>query len=130
MGRDGMAALDNGYADGVVEILRLFVEILGFEALPTSLTIPHCHMAGAPGRKTSGEVAYGPVVVYNLMHNKLGFVDDVVGVYDKGLIEGLHAIAKGGGDATVEGPAVFERLTTMFLESTTNEGGKYHLKPS
>ena len=130
MGRDGIAALDSGYADGVVEILRLFVEILGFEALPRSLTIPHCHMAGAPGRKTSGEVAYGPIVVYNMMYNKLGFVDDVVGVYDKGRTEALHAIARGEGDAAVEGSAVFERLTTMFLESATKEGGKYHLKTS
>jgi len=130
MGRDGKAALDNGYADGVVEVLRLFTEILGFESLPRSLTIPHCHMAGAPGQKTSGEVAYGPVVVYNLMHNKLGFVDDVVGVYDKGRTQALHAVARGEGDAAVEGPAVFERLTTMFLDSTATEGGKYSLKPS
>ena len=34
------------------------------------------------------------------------------------------------GDAAVEGPAVFETLTTAFLESATREEGKYHLHPS
>lgn len=127
MGRDGMAALDNNYADGVVEMLRLFEEILGYEALPRSLVIPHCRMTGAPGRKTSGEAAYGPVVVYHLMYNKLGFVDDVVGVYDKGGIEALHAIARGEGSATVEGPGVFEKLTTIFLKRAAGKEGQYTL---
>jgi hypothetical protein len=127
IGRDGMAALDNAYGDGVVEILRLFEELLGYEALPSSLTIPHCRMSGAPSRKTSGEVAYGPVVVYNLMYNKLKLVEDVVGVYDKGGIETLQAIASGERDAAIEGSAVFEKLTTAFLESATREDGKYRL---
>jgi hypothetical protein len=130
MGRDGKAALDSGYADGVKEILRLFDEILGFERLPRSLAIPHCHMSGALGRKTSGEVAYGPVVVYNMMYNRLGLVDDAVGGYDKSRTQALHAIARGERDAAAEGPAVFERLAAMFLASTAAEGGIYHPKPS
>lgn len=125
MGKDGMAALDNGYADGVLEILRLFEEILSFEPLPKSLTIPHSHLAGALFRKTSGEVAYGPVLVYNMMHNKLMFTDDAVSVRDKGQIETLHAMARGEGDAGVEGAAVFEKLTAMFLGSATKGGGLY-----
>jgi hypothetical protein len=126
MGKDGMAALDNGYADGVVEMLGLFEEILGYEPLPKPLSIPHCHMAGAPDRKTSGGVAYGPVVVYNMMVNKLRFIDDVVRVSDEGSIETLHAIARCEEDAAVEGPEVFEKLTAMFLGSATKGGGRYH----
>lgn len=125
MGKDGMAALDNGYADGVLEILGLFEEILSFEPLPKSLAIPHSHLAGALFRKTSGEVAYGPILVYNMMHNKLMLTDDVVGVRDKDKIETLHSKAGGEGDAGVEGPAVFEKLTAMFLGRTTKGGGLY-----
>ena len=128
MGKDGMAALDNGYADGVVEMLRLFEEILNYELLPRSLAMQHCRMSGAPGRKTSGEVAYGPIVVYNLMHNNLRFVDDVVGIHDKGRIEALHAIARGEGDAALEGSAVFEKLTAMFLQGPAKGEGKYDLR--
>jgi hypothetical protein len=128
MGKDGMAALDNGYADGVVEMLRLFEEILNYELLPRALAMQHCRMAGAPGRKTSGEVAYGPIVVYNLMHNNLRFVDDVVGIHDKDRIEALHAVARGEGDAALEGPAVFEKLTAMFLKGSATGEGKFDLR--
>ena len=127
MGKDGMAALDNGYADGVVEILRLYEEILNYGPLPNSLALPHCHMAGALDRKTSGEVAYGPVLVYNMMYNKLSLTDDVVGVRDTDKIETLHAISRGEGDAGVEGPEVFNKLTAIYLESATRSGGIYRL---
>ena len=85
-------------------------------------------MTGAPGRKTSGEVAYGPIVLYSLMYNKIGFVDDVFGVNDKGRVEALHAIARGEGNAPVEGPEVFEKLTMMFLENAARKEGKYSLR--
>ena len=128
MGEDGMAALDNGYADGVVEILKLFEEILGYDSLPKPLAVPHCHLAGAPGRKTSGEVAYGPIVIYNMMHNALKYTDDVVGRYDKDNIGHLHAIAQGEGAAVLEGADVFEKLTALFLKDKTRDGGIYRLK--
>jgi hypothetical protein len=128
LGRDGAAALDNGYADGVVEILRLFEEILGYEPLPKPFTIPHCRMTGAPGRKTSRELVYRPVVLYNMMYNKIRLVDHAVGVRDIGQIETLHAIAKGEMDAAVEGPAVFKQLTSLFLRSATTNGGIYRIK--
>ena len=127
MGKDGMAALDNGYADGVVEMLRLFEEILGYDSLPKPLAVPHCHMAGAPGRKTSGEVAYGPIVVYNMMHNELKFTDDVVGRHDKDNIKHLHAIVQGEGAAVLEGADVFEKLAALFLKDKTKDGGIYRL---
>ena len=82
-------------------------------------------MAGAPGRKTSGEIAYGPIVIYNMMHNKLKFTDDVVGRQDKDNIGHLHAIAKGEGAATLEGADVFEKLTALFLKNKAKDGGIY-----
>ena len=133
IGADGMTALDNGYVDGVVEMLKLFEEILGYDPLPKPLTVPHCHMAGAPGRKTSGEIAYGPIVIYNMMHNKLKFADGIVSRHDKDNIGHLHAIARGEGDATLEGATilegagVFEKLTALFLNSKTKDGGTYRL---
>ena len=128
MGKDGMAALDNGYADGVVEILRLFEEILNYTVLPRRLAVPHCRMAGAAHTKTSGEAAYGPIIVYNMMHNKLRYVDELIGVNDKARIEALHAIVRGDMDAALEGPAVFEKMTTMFLERAATEEGRFQLR--
>lgn len=125
MGKDGMAALDNAYADGVVDMLGLFEEILGFDPLPKQMAKPHCHMAGVPGRKTSGEVAFGPIVVYNMMTNKLGLIEGPVGVSDKSGIQGLHAMAGGEGSAAVEGPEVFKKLTAMFLQGSARDGGVY-----
>ena len=128
MGEDGKAALENGYADGVLDILKLFFEILGYQPLPKPLTIPHFQMAGKPGRKTSGEVTYSPVVIYSMMHNKLMLLDDAIGVRDKGNAETLHAVARGGKNAAVEGPEVFERLMQMFLRSAREENTVYRLK--
>lgn len=128
MGRDGSAALENGYADGVLEMLRLFAEMMDYEPLPASMTMPHFHMIGKPGRKTSGDVVYSPVVVYNMMHNKLILVDQVVSARRKDNVETLHATARGEKDATVDGADVFERLTVMFLESAKEDGAKYRLK--
>ncbi|MBW1890805.1 MAG: hypothetical protein JRI93_09830 [Deltaproteobacteria bacterium] len=128
MGRDGVASLENGYADGVLETLKLFAELLGYDPLPGTIAAPHCYMAGAPGRKTSGETAYGPVVIYNSMYNALKFTGEMVGIYDKVRIEHLHRVAKGEQTAPSEGAEVFGELTALFLKREQQEGDIYRLK--
>ncbi|MCG6908902.1 MAG: hypothetical protein LJE94_02120 [Deltaproteobacteria bacterium] len=123
--KDGIAALENAYLDGVKEALSLLAELMGYTLLPASITVPHCYMVGRKDKKTSGEEAYGPVVIYNLMVNQLKLVDDPVGVYDKGKMEELHLVARGEREAPFEGAAVFEELAARFLKKEPQVDGLY-----
>jgi len=114
---DGKASMENGYADGVLETLALFAELLGMTPPPRAMSIPHCHIAGIEASAVSGQKTFGPMVVFNRMHNSLQFVDEVVGVYQKDKIEHLNQVARGEQPAAHEGADVFEELGRMVKQS-------------
>jgi len=61
--KDGAASLDREYADGVIESLDLFAEILGYCAPPKAFKIGHHKIIGALTKKESGEIIFGPMVI-------------------------------------------------------------------
>jgi len=112
---DGAAALQREYAEGVTEALELFAEILGYKPAPKAFTIGHHKMFGKLSRKESGEVVFGPMVIYSLIHNRLCFIDQAAGSFDKEKLEFVHKVATGKETATMEGPDVFEYLEREAL---------------
>jgi len=108
--KDGAASLDREYADGVIESLDLFAEILGYCAPPKAFKIGHHKIIGALTKKESGEIIFGPMVIYSIIHNTLKLIDQQVGSFDKGKIEFVHRVASGKEKADAEGPAVFQYL--------------------
>ena len=108
--KDGCASLERDYADGVIESLELFAEILGYEPAPKAFKISHHKGFGVLSRKESKEVVFGPMVIYSLIHNSLNLIDRQVGSFDKDKIEFIHQIASQKEPADAEGPDAFQYL--------------------
>ncbi len=117
--QDGCASLERDYADGVIESLELFAEILGYAPAPKAFKISHHKGFGVLNRKESKEVVFGPMVIYSLIHNLLILIDRQVGSFDKDKIEFVHKAASQKEPADAEGPDVFEHLKQKALRQMT-----------
>jgi len=113
---DGRASLDNAYADGVIECMDLFAEILNYRSAPAAFGIRHHKIIGRLVRKETGEDLFGPMILYSLIHNTLKLVEQQVGSYDKGKIQFIQNVAAGKETAAMEGPDVFQYLKSAALK--------------
>jgi len=113
--KDGTASLEREYADGVIESMDLFAEILGYSAPPKPLRITHHKIVGALTQKQSGEVFFGPMVLYSIIHNSLKSIETQTGSFDREKIELIQKVASGKEPASFEGPLVFEYLKKTAL---------------
>jgi hypothetical protein len=91
---DGSEALKNGYTEGVVEILSLFAELLGFQKAPKIFRISHHHIWGALEQTGTEELRFGPLVMFDLMHNSLKMIQKPISSLDKDGLEHFRQIAK------------------------------------
>ena len=112
--QDGIASLDKQYADGVVEAIDLFAEMLGFDPPPKPLRIGHHKITGESELKTSGEVLFGPMVIYSMIHNTIKLIEMQISSFDKEKIEFVHRVASGKEDASADGPHVFHFLRKLI----------------
>lgn len=120
---DGVAALAREYADGVIECIDIFAEILGYDTPPKAYKIGHHKIIGALNQKESGEVVFGPIIIYSIIHNRLNLIDQPIGSFDKEKIEFMHQVAAGKETATAENADVFEHLKQMALKlPSINQG--------
>ena len=108
--KDGAASLDREYADGVIESLDLFAEILGYSPPPKAFKIGHHEIIGALTKKESGEIIFGPMVIYSIIHNTLKLIDQQIGSFNKEKMEFVHQVVSGKEKADAEGPDVFKYL--------------------
>lgn len=118
--QDGRDALKNNYADGVIEILNLFGELLGFVQAPKPFQLRHHHVWGAVDKTLPGTIQLGPVVLFDLIHNSLKMICRPISNLDKGAMQRFVAVSKGEAEADVEGGAVFVELKKMVK----NDSGK------
>jgi hypothetical protein len=117
---DGAGSLKHGYADGVQECLDLFAELLDYQPAPKAFRIDHHRIIGAVSQKESGEIVFGPIVGYSLMHNKLFAVLSPIGSFDRVKIEGYLEVMNGTEKPSLTGAEVFQ-----FLKNETIRRG-YH----
>ena len=113
--RDGISALENGYAEGVKESLALFSELLGYQPAPQVFRIRHHEIYGALTEKSAGELVYGPTVIFSLVDNSLRLLSVRISSFDKPKVEFFQQLAQGKEKASVEGSAVFEYLEKEVL---------------
>ncbi len=114
--KDGSASLERGYTEGVIESLSLFTELLGYSPAPKVFKISNHKIIGALTKKESGEIMFGPIVIYNMIHNYIKLIDDKIGSFDKEKIEYMHEVASGKEKASGEGAYVFEYLKKAVLK--------------
>jgi len=114
--KDGSASLEKEYADGVLESLALFAELLEYNPAPKAFKISHHNILGPLSKKENGEWLFGPVVIYSIIHNTLKLIDAQIGSYDKEKIERMHQIAAGKEDASMEGYRVFQYLKDAVVK--------------
>jgi hypothetical protein len=113
--RDGAASLDGAYAEGVIESLELFAEILQYIPPPKPFRISHTRIFGFLAKEPDRQLLFGPVVIYSLIHNTLKFIESSTGVSDSETIKKFHMIADGKADADREGATVFEYLKNASM---------------
>ena len=113
--KDGTASLEREYADGVIESMDLFAEILGYSAPPKPFRIAHHKIVGALTQKPSGEVQFGPMVLYSIIHNSLKLIETRAGSFDREKLDFIQKVASGKEQASSEGPLVFEYLKKAAL---------------
>jgi len=116
--QDGTASLEREYADGVIESIDLFAEILGYTASPKPFRVAHHKIVGALAQKQSGEIFFGPMVLYSIIHNSLKLIEQQTGSFDREKIEFIQEVASGKEQASSEGSLVFQYLKkTALLQS-------------
>ena len=112
---DGIASLEREYTDGVVECLDIFAEILGYSSPPKAFKMGHHKIVGKRTHRENGEMIFGPMVIYSIIHNSLKLIDRKVGSFDKEKLEWVSQVASGKEKATTEGPDVFQYLKHMAV---------------
>ena len=65
MGNDGIDALTRGDSEAVMEILDLFVELLGYESVPAAVLVNDYVMFGSHHEAEGGREIFGPIIMYN-----------------------------------------------------------------
>lgn len=108
--KDGAAALEIGDADGVIEALTLFAELLEYSPPPKAMKTTDHHVIGALSKGKNNEDLFGPIVMYSLTYNLLKLIEEQISSLDKGKIELMHQIAIGKEKASKEGHFVFTYL--------------------
>jgi len=112
---DGKASLESRYADGVVEVLAMFAEILGYQPPPKVFDTAHHHITGALTEKAGGEILFGPAVMYAVAHNEIKLIDRQLSSLSKEDLDYLQGVVKGETNAAAEGADVFEFLKRSAL---------------
>jgi len=114
--REGADSLENGYADGVMESLSLFAELLGYRHPPKAFQIRHHEILGMVTEKEGGEFLFGPAVILSRIDNSLGMLEEEISSFDRGKIKFFQQVARGEEQASIEGKEVFRYLKDAVLK--------------
>jgi len=107
---DGAESMDHGYADGVQECLDLFAELLGYQSAPKAFKADHHRIIGVVSQKETGEIVFGPIVCYSLIHNRLFAVLSAIGTFDRIRMEWYQEVMNGAEKPSLTGAEVFQFL--------------------
>lgn len=115
---DGMEAIKNKYADGVIDIMALFAELLDFVKAPKAFQIAHHHIWGKLDKSDKGERLFGPMVLFSMMHNSLKLHPYSINSTDKSEMDRFRQIAKGKIETDFNDAQVMEKLKEMVLNNS------------
>lgn len=115
MADKGLEAFVRADPEGVMEMLDLFVEILGYESVPAEVLVNDYVMFGACHKDEAGKESFGPIVMYNDRTNTLRVTRARVPVGDPIQRAVIHGVASGEMEPDVDEYGVFEFLKDDVL---------------
>ena len=115
---DGQASFERDYTDGVIECLGLFAELLDYKPSPKAFQLSRHKIIGELTPKAGGEVLYGPMIIYSLIHGTLKLIEEQISSFDKTKIELVQQVAAGKQKASIEGADVFQFLFALIFPRT------------
>ena len=114
--REGTASLHSRYAEGVIEALQMFAELLDYGKPPHSLRIPHHEIFGAASETPdTGALQYGPAVLYSLAQNEIKLIERGLRTGEASDVEYYHAVGSGAEEPDKKQDDVFEFLKQEVL---------------
>ncbi len=113
--KQGAAALENGYGDGVVEALDLFTELLGYAPPPKVLKRPHQIIFGKRVQPPATGATFGPLFLFDRVHNTLKLIEEKISLANNEQVQSALSVAAGSREPSADGPAVFAFLKTAVL---------------
>ncbi len=116
--KDGQTSFERHYPDGVIECLELFAELLDYKPAPKAFQRSRHKSIGELTPKAGGELLYGPMIIYSLLHGTLKVIEDQISSFDKTKRELIQQVATGKQKAAIEGTDVFEYLKNTVLKKT------------
>ncbi len=119
--KDGAVSLERSYTDGVTEALDLFAELLEYVPAPQRFRISNHKIIGRLQTKDTGELLFGPVVIYSLIHNTLRLIDQPISSLNKDDAEMILKVAGEKIKPSGEGAPVFAFLKEAVLSGRHSE---------
>jgi hypothetical protein len=116
MADKGLEAFVRADSEKVVEMLDLFVEILGYESVPAEVLVNDYVMFGACQKDEAGKETFGPIVMYNDKTNTIRLIKAKVLVGDPVHRAVIPAVALGEMAPDAEEYRVFEFLKEEVLK--------------
>lgn len=121
---EGIEALAGASSDQVMEILDLFVEIMGCELVPVEFTVNDYEMMFGPcERAEDKDRLFTWIVMYNVKRNELKLIRQNLIAKNKVSRELIRSIGKGEISPEAEGVGVFQFLASEVLK---NKGPTLH----
>ena len=114
--KQGVASLDSNYSDGIGEALALFAELLDYTLPPKALNMPHHTIFGKMAETPDEGKSFGPVVLFDRMHNALKLIDKKIRLANKDQIQSIRSVSEGSLEASADGPDVFAYLRATVLQ--------------
>ncbi len=93
-----------------MESLSLFAELLKYAPPPKAFRMSNYKIIGALTEKDGGEILFGPLVIYSVIHNVIRLIDKQISSLNKEKTEFVHKVAMGKEKASEEGAEVFQYL--------------------
>ncbi len=112
---DGVASLESNYTDGVIEVLDMFAELLGYKPPPKIFSLHHYHVRGALEEKETGQWAFGPMTLYSLAGNTLKVIDTPINSTDKERVQYYKKVASDEENSPFSGEDAFNFLKNAVL---------------
>ena len=78
----------------------------------------HCEIIGHLTKKESGEIVFGPAVIYSLAYNTLKLIEKKIGSFNKGEMEYFKKVIAEKQEASKEGADVFQYLKEAVVKKS------------